>query len=76
MSAPRHSPPLPRARAPLAEQLASIAGRFVMSINATPFVRECFSHFRVDEIETIWTLSTAATGGGKRVTELIIRSRD
>ena len=59
----------------LAEQLAGIAGQFVMSINDTPFIRETFAMFDIHEIETTWTLSSAASGRGSKVTELIIRSR-
>ena len=56
----------------LAEQLGGIAGSFVLSINATPFVRETFSAFDIQEIETTWTISSASAGGS-RVTELVIR---
>jgi DNA adenine methylase len=59
----------------MAEQLAAIRGRFLLSINATPFVRETFAAFDVQEIETTWTLSTAAAGSGMRVTELVISNR-
>lgn len=59
----------------LAEQLAGIAGQFVMSINDTPFIRETFAAFDVHEIETTWTVSSAAAGRGTKVTELIIRNR-
>lgn len=59
----------------MAEQLAGIAGQFVLSINATDFVREAFSAFNIEEVETTWTVSTASAGRGKRVTELIIRNR-
>ena len=48
-------------------QLAGIAGQFIMSINATPFVRETFAAFDVQEISTTWTLSTGTTGAGQRV---------
>lgn len=58
----------------LAEQLGAIAGQFVLSINDTPGAREVFGRFRFDEIDTTWTISTAASGA-KRVTELIVRSR-
>jgi DNA adenine methylase len=58
----------------MAEQLGGIRGRFIMSINDTPFIRETFARFDITEIDTTWTLSTAATGGGKKVTELIIRN--
>ncbi len=57
----------------MAAQLAAIAGQFVLSINATDFVRETFASFEVEEVDTTWTLSTA-TGGAKRVKELIIRN--
>jgi DNA adenine methylase len=58
----------------MAEQLAGIAGQFILSINATPFIRETFVRFAIEEVATTWTLSTASTGGGKRVGELIIRN--
>ena len=58
----------------LAEQLAGIAGQFVMSINATPFIRETFARFVIEDVETTWTVANAAIGSGKRVTELIIRN--
>ena len=58
----------------MAEQLAGIAGQFVMSINDTPFIRETFAAFDISEVETSWTLSTGSSRGTK-VIELIIRSR-
>lgn len=58
----------------MAEQLAAIAGQFVLSINATPFIRETFARFDIADVETTWTLSGHAAGTGQRVTELIIRS--
>lgn len=57
----------------LAEQLAGIAGSFILSINDTPLSRDVFGRFAIEEVETTWTISTASTGGGKRVTELIVR---
>lgn len=57
----------------LASQLSAIAGQFVLSINATFGAREVFSRFAIEEAETTWTISTAVIGGGKRVTELIVR---
>ncbi len=57
----------------LADQLAGITGQFVLSINATPGAREVFTRFRVDDVETTYTVGTAS-GGGKRVGELIVRS--
>jgi DNA adenine methylase len=59
----------------MAAQLATIAGDFIMSINDTPFIREAFAAFDIQEVETTWTISTKATGAGAKVTELIIRNR-
>jgi DNA adenine methylase len=59
----------------MAAQLAGIAGQFVLSINATPFVRETFAAFQIEEVETTWTISSAGAGRGTRTTELIIRNR-
>ncbi len=59
----------------LAEQLAGVAGRFIMSINDTPYIRETFAAFDISEVQTTWTLATGASGRGTKVTELIIRSR-
>lgn len=56
----------------LAAILAAARGKFLLSINDTPEVREIFSAFDIKDIETTWSLSTAATGGAKRVNELII----
>jgi DNA adenine methylase len=56
----------------LADQLAGIAGRFVLSINATEGARDVFGRFNVEEVETTYTIATASTGGGKRVRELIV----
>lgn len=56
----------------LADQLQRIDGRFVLSINDTPGAREVFGRFRFDEVETTYTIGTAATGAGKKVGELII----
>lgn len=58
----------------LADQLAEIEGRFVLSINATPGAREMFGRFTMDEVETTYTIATATAGAGKRVGELIIRN--
>lgn len=59
----------------MAEQLDTITGSFVLSINATPFVRETFARFAIEEVATTWTVSGHAAGAGKKVTELIIRNR-
>jgi len=59
----------------MAEQLAAIRGSFVLSINATRFIREIFAAFDIQEVETTWGLTHAGSGGSKKVTELIIRNR-
>ena len=58
----------------LSEQLSEIRGRFVLSINDTPGAREVFGRFAFDEVETTYTLSTAAIGAGKRAGELVVRN--
>lgn len=58
----------------LAEQLASIREQFIMSINDTPFIRRTFARFRVDEVDTTWTVSSASAGRATKVTELVFRS--
>lgn len=56
----------------LADQLAAVAGRFILSVNATAGAREVFARFDCAEVQTTYTLATAATGKGKRVGELIV----
>ena len=56
----------------LAEQLAGISGKFVLSINDTIGARKAFGEFNLEEVETTYSLSTASAGGGKRAGELII----
>lgn len=56
----------------LADQLASIAGTFVLSINDTPGAREVFGRFAIEDVATTYTIGTA-NGGGKRAGELIVR---
>ncbi len=56
--------------AALADALASLDGRFLMSLNDRPEVREIFAAFAIEEVET-----TYSVGGGdkaKRVGELLI----
>ncbi len=58
----------------IARQLAAIAGKFILSINDTEGAREVFGRFRVDEVPTTWSLSTASAGGAKKVVELVVRN--
>ena len=56
----------------LADQLAGIRGKFLLSINDTPGVRETFAAFPMLAVETSYSISTSATGRAKPVGELII----
>lgn len=56
----------------IAEKLGSIKGRFIVSLNDRPEVREIFSSFRICEVPLTYTI---AGGEGKPVTEVIIMDR-
>lgn len=53
----------------LAEQLASIEGRFILSLNDTPEVRDTFKAFQLDPVTTKYTCSKSAA---KPASELLI----
>lgn len=53
----------------LAEQLAGIAGRFILSINDRPEIREIFAAFEMREVELTYTV---AKGEGTPAKELIV----
>ena len=53
----------------LAGQLAGITGRFVMSINDVPEIRETFAAFSMQQVETTYTI---AKGKGARRGELLV----
>jgi len=55
----------------LAVVLGAARGRFILSINDRPEIRETFSAFEMKPVETTYTIATAH-GGPKRVGELII----
>lgn len=57
----------------LAAQLAGIKGRFLLSINDTPGVREVFGAFHMREAATTYTIGASAA---KRVGELVISNFD
>ncbi|GGE98325.1 hypothetical protein [Sphingomonas prati] len=56
----------------MAELLASVEGRFILSLNDTPEVRTTFAAFSTEEIETIWSISSPTPAGAARLTELVI----
>ena len=53
----------------LAVQLAGIRGRFLLSLNDTPGVREVFGAFKMDEVETTYTVGAK---GANKASELLI----
>ncbi|KQU53214.1 DNA methyltransferase [Sphingomonas sp. Leaf339] len=57
----------------LAEQLASIRGRFILSINATDGSRAVFNRFAVDEVMTTYSVGQK-TEGARTAPELIVKS--
>ncbi|NLS28142.1 Modification methylase DpnIIA [Sphingomonas sp. S2M10] len=57
----------------LAEQLAGIQGKFLLSINDTPGAREVFGRFVLEDVETTWSVG-ARVGAQSKVGELIIRN--
>jgi DNA adenine methylase len=54
----------------LADQLAAIAGRFILSINDAPEIREIFSRFSIEAVEVTYQIGAKHTRAG----ELIISS--
>jgi DNA adenine methylase len=59
----------------LAEQLSTIAGQFILTINANDDARRVFERFEMEVVDTTYSISTAATGSAKRVQELIVHKR-
>lgn len=55
----------------LAGQLASIKGRFILSLNDTPEVRALFARFAIERVEVSYSVNNGAPG---RFGELIIQS--
>jgi DNA adenine methylase len=55
----------------LAQKLATISGKFVLSINDTPEIRRMFSEFNIGEIAITYSLQKKE---GKRFTELLIKN--
>ena len=50
----------------LAEQMARLKGRFLMSINDVPEIRECFAQFHIRGVETTYTIGKQAKSRGER----------
>lgn len=56
----------------MADELAGIKGRFLLSINDHPEVRRIFAAFTLEEVRTRYTIGGNATDKAKSVGELII----
>ncbi|MCY3670137.1 MAG: DNA adenine methylase, partial [Alphaproteobacteria bacterium] len=56
----------------MAEILRDIKGSFLLSIGDRPEIREIFAGFRLDEVETKYSLGSHRHGDNARVTELLI----
>ena len=61
------------AYAAMADQLAGIKGAFILSINATPEIRQVFGGFICDSVRLKYTVSSA---GATEAEELIISNRE
>ena len=55
----------------LQSALSEIKGKFLLSINAHPFIRKLFSGYRMDEVSLFYSLQKHS---GRRYTELLIRN--
>lgn len=64
---------VPRDFERLAHQLAAIEGRFMLSINDVPEIRRIFRAFRLEAVETSYTI---AGGEAKRAAELLITNAE
>lgn len=56
----------------LAEALAGISGKFLMTLNDTPEVREIFKRFRIEKVELKYSMATTKGSRSQVRTELII----
>ncbi|WP_439596445.1 DNA adenine methylase [Falsiroseomonas sp.] len=59
----------------LAEALARLQGRFLMSLNDTPGVRKTFAHFAIQRVEVSYSIAGAAGSGRGKVGEVLITPR-
>lgn len=58
----------------MAKQLAGMQGKFLLSINDVPEIREIFAAFEIEAVETTYSIG-AASGGSGTFAELLISSR-
>lgn len=50
----------------MAERLRALEGRFILSINDLPEIRETFAGFAMEEVELLYTVSASSHGGAPR----------
>lgn len=60
----------------LADLLRGIQGRFCMSINDVPEIREMFGEFRIEGVPTRYSVAKSEKSKGKAVQELLIMNYD
>lgn len=60
----------------LANLLKGIKGKFIMSLNDVPEIREIFKDFYIKEVQTRYSLPTQALGHAKPAAELLISNVD
>ena len=56
----------------MAKQLAGIKGKFIMSINDVPEIRDLFGQFYIDEVNTTYTIGSKNAAGKCGRVELLI----
>lgn len=56
----------------MAEQLAGVKGKFIVSLNDTPGVREVFARFHIEDVQTRYSINRDTNDRGKAVREVLI----
>lgn len=56
----------------MADLLGRLKGRFILSLNDVPEVREIFGQFTIEEVTTTYSIAAGAAQGGRK--ELLIRN--
>ncbi len=52
--------------------LSGITGRFILSINDIPVIREIYKSFRIEEVRTRYNINVASSKKREGVTELLV----
>lgn len=59
----------------LADALACLRGKFLLSLNDTPGVRQVFGRFEIEAVETTYSIMGPAGAGRGKAGEVLIRRR-